>query len=230
MTADRRPSRAPTLRGHRPGRGGDRFTLLTAAHARGRNRRASDVVLLFSAVLVGALAVVVAESVPGTDEAIGDALGTLLGWARPLWRSALFALLVLAIAIASDVVWRGRLNLARDVGVALLLVAAAGAVLGGAVASDWAPVDVGLWSRWGFPELRVAWAAAVIAVAAPEIVRPARVLGAWLVALAALGVLVLDAALPSALVAGLALGLAAAALVRLAFGTAAGIPTVDRVR
>jgi uncharacterized membrane protein YbhN (UPF0104 family)/tRNA A-37 threonylcarbamoyl transferase component Bud32 len=204
--------------------------LLTGAGAGARNRRAGDAVLLGCAAVVGALAAVVAASVPGTDEAIGDALGTLLGWAGPLWRSALFAVLVLAIAIASDVVWRGRLNLARDVGVALLLVAAAGAVLGGAVAEDWAPVNVGLWSRWGFPELRVAWAAAVIAVAAPEIVRPARVLGAWLVALAALGVLVLDAALPSALVAGLALGLAAAALVRLAFGTAAGIPTVDRVR
>ena len=108
MTADRRPSRAPTLRGHRPGRGGDRFTLLTAAHARGRNRRASDLVLLASAMLVGALAAVAAESVPGTDEAIGDALGTLLGWARPVWRSALFAALLLAVVIASDVIWRRR--------------------------------------------------------------------------------------------------------------------------
>ena len=79
---------------------------MTAAHARGRNRRASDVVLLASAMLVGALAAVVAESVPGTDEAIGDALGTLLGWARPLWRSALFAALLLAVVIASDVIWR----------------------------------------------------------------------------------------------------------------------------
>jgi glycosyltransferase 2 family protein len=209
---------------------GSGFTLLTAADTGARNRRASDGVFLACAAVVGALAAVVAASVPGTDEAIGDALGTLLGWAGPLWRSALLAVLLLAVAIASDVVWRGRLNLARDVVVALVLVAAAGAALGGAVGSDWAPVNAGLWSRWGFPELRVAWAAAVIAVAAPEIVRPARLLGAWLVALAAIGVLVLDAALPSAVVAGLALGLAAAALVRLAFGTAAGMPTVDRVR
>jgi glycosyltransferase 2 family protein len=206
-----------------------RVTLLSAP-ARGRNRRASDIVRLAAAVLVGALAVVVATSVPRTDEAIGDALGTLLGWAWPLWRIALLAALVLAVVIASDVIWRRRFTVARDVLVALLIVGVAGAVLGAAVGPDWSPVDARLWSRWGFPELRVAWAAAVVAVAAPEVVRPVRVLGVWLVGLAAVGVLALDAALPSASVTGLTLGLAAAALVRLAFGTAAGMPPVDRVR
>jgi glycosyltransferase 2 family protein len=196
----------------------------------GRNRRAFDVALLAAAVLAGALAAVVAMSVPDTDAAVGDALATLLGWAGPLWRSALIAALLLAVVIVSDVVWRRRSSLARDVLLAVALVAAAGAALGGAVGSDWSPVGAGVWSRWGFPELRVAWAAAVLAVAAPEIVRPVRVLGTWLVALAALGVVVLDAADPSAVAGGLALGLAAAALVRLVFGTAAGVPPVARVR
>jgi uncharacterized membrane protein YbhN (UPF0104 family)/tRNA A-37 threonylcarbamoyl transferase component Bud32 len=205
------------------------FTLLTAAHG-ARNRRASDIVLLASAALVGALAAVVAASAPGTDAAIGDALQTLLGWAGPLWRAILLAVLLLAVVIASDAIWRRRLRLARDLIVAILLVGAAGAALGAAVGSSWAPVDAGVWTRWGFPELRVAWAAAVVAVASPEIARPVRVLGAWLVVLAAFGVLALDVALPSAAAEGLALGLAAAALVRLAFGTALGIPTVQRVR
>jgi hypothetical protein len=110
---------------------------LTAAHARGRNRRASDLVLLGCAVLVGALAAVVSASVPDTDEAIGEALTTLLGWARPLWRSAVFGVLLLAVAIASDIIWRRRLGLARDVLAALLLVGAAGAARGGAVGADW---------------------------------------------------------------------------------------------
>jgi uncharacterized membrane protein YbhN (UPF0104 family)/tRNA A-37 threonylcarbamoyl transferase component Bud32 len=207
-----------------------RFTLLTAAHARGRNRRGSDIVLLASAALVGALAAAVAASVPDTDEAVGDAFATLLGWARPLWQGILLAALLLAVVIASDVIRCRRLELTRDVLAVLLLVAAAGVTLGGTVGADWSPVDAGLWSRWGFPELRVAWAAAVVAVTAPEVVRPMRVLGVWLVGLAALGVLALDVALPSAAVAGLALGLAAAALVRLAFGTTAGMPPVERVR
>ena len=235
MTVDGRPSRASTLRDHRRAAGARSppalgFTLLTAAHARGRNRRASDAVVLACAALVGAMASVVAASVPSTDAAIGDAVATLLGWAEPLWRIALPAVLLLAVVIASDVIWRRRFRLARDVLLALLIVGAAGAALGGAVGPDWSPIDAGLWSQWGFPELRVAWSAAVVAVAAPEVVRPVRVLGVWLLGLATLGVLALDVALPSAAVCGLALGLAAAALVRLAFGTAAGMPPVPRVR
>src|SRR6185503_3160005 len=101
------------------------FTLLTAAHARGRNRRASDAVVLACAALVGALASVVAASVPSTD-----AVATLLGWAEPLWRIALPAVLLLAVVIASDVIWRRRFRLARDVLLALLIVGAAGAALG----------------------------------------------------------------------------------------------------
>jgi glycosyltransferase 2 family protein len=225
---DGRPALSMTHGGRAPPDA--RFTLLTGARSGGRNRRASDVVLLAIAALAGALAAVVAASVPGTDEAIGEALVTLLGWAEPLWRIALFAALLIAVVIVTDVLWHRRLGLARDVVLAILLVAAAGAALGGTVGPDWTPIDAGLWSRWGFPELRVAWAAAVVAVAAPEIVRPVRVLGVWLVGLAALGVLALDVALPSAAVAGLALGLAAAAVVRLAFGTAAGIPPVERIR
>ena len=235
MTVDGRPSRASTLRDHRRAAGARSppalgFTLLTAAHARGRNRRASDAVVLACAALVGAMASVVAASVPSTDASIGDAVATLLGWAEPLWRIALPAVLLLAVVIASDVIWRRRFRLARDVLLALLIVGAAGAALGGAVGPDWSPIDAGLWSQWGFPELRVAWSAAVVAVAAPEVVRPVRVLGVWLLGLATLGVLALDVALPSAAVCGLALGLAAAALVRLAFGTAAGMPPVPRVR
>ena len=62
-------------------------------------------------------------------------------------------------------------------------------------------------------------------------VRSVRVLATWLVPLAALGAVVLGAALP---VGGarpaLALGLGAGALVRLAFGTAAGVPPAAQVR
>src|SRR3954447_13240590 len=97
------------------------FALLIAAHSRGRNRRASDAVLLASAALVGALAAAVAASAPRTDEAVGEALGTLLGWAGPLWRGAVLAVLLLAVVIASDIVWRRRLTLARDVAVTLLV-------------------------------------------------------------------------------------------------------------
>ena len=102
--------------------------------------------------------------------------------------------------------------------------------MGRVVESDWLVIEADVWSRWGFPELRVAYLAAVVGVAGPELVRPVRVVGGWLVVLAALGAIVLDAALPSSALGALALGLAAAALVRVVLGTTAGIPGTQDVR
>jgi glycosyltransferase 2 family protein len=114
--------------------------------------------------------------------------------------------------------------------VAAVLLLGAAPVLGGVVESDWLPVEAHVLSRWGYPELRLAGAAAVLVVVGPELVRPVRLLAAWLVPLAALGAVVFGAAQPSAVLGALALGLAAAALVRLAFGTAAGVPPTGDVR
>ena len=57
-----------------------------------------------------------------------------------------------------------------------------------------------------------------------------RVVAVWLVGLASLGVLALEIALPADVLAGLALGLGAGALVRLALGSPLGAPPMDRVR
>jgi uncharacterized membrane protein YbhN (UPF0104 family)/tRNA A-37 threonylcarbamoyl transferase component Bud32 len=70
----------------------------------------------------------------------------------------------------------------------------------------------------------------VIVVVGPELVRTVRVVATWLVPLAALGAVVLGAALPSGGLAGLALGLGAGALARLIFGSAAGVPPTGQVR
>ena len=56
--------------------------------------------------------------------------------------------------------------------------------------------------RMGLPRLRLATATAIIVVGGPELVRRVRVLAAWLVPLAALGAVVLGAALPSAVLRG----------------------------
>ncbi len=87
-----------------------------------------------------------------------------------------------------------------------------------------------LWSRWGFPELRLAFVVAVLVVAGPELIRPVRTVAHWLVLVAAVGTVALEAASPSRAAAGLALGLAAGAIVRLALGSAAGVPRIERVR
>ena len=204
--------------------------MLTAAEAGRRNRRTIDAVLLgVGAVLTGLAGVVAAQAVE-SDEDIAAALTVVLGWAGPLWRTVFLASLVLALVIAVDVVFRRRWSLARDLLIALLGLGVAGNLLGRLVESDWWVIEADMWSRWGFPELRVACVAAVAAIAGPELVRPVRILAAWLVALAALSAVVLEAALPSGVLGALALGVGVGALVRLAFGTAAGVTPAEDVR
>ena len=204
--------------------------LLTAAEPGRRHRRTIDAAgLIVGALLVG-LAAVVAASAASVDEETAQALVTVLGWAETLWRVAFVAAPVLALVIVVDVFVRRRWGLARDVLIALILVVGVGLILGRVVESDWLVIEADLWSRWGFPELRVACVAAVFAVAAPELVRPVRILAGWLVVSAALGAVALGAALASGFLGALALGLGAAALVRLALGTAAGFPPAETIR
>jgi glycosyltransferase 2 family protein len=187
-------------------------------------------VLLAAAAPVVALGAVIAESASAEDESVEQALVTVLGWAPGVWRAALVGALALALAIVADALYRRRWDLLRDLALAVLIVAGLASVLGRVVEADWLPIDADLWSRWGFPEVRLAFVTAVLTVAGPELVRPVRVVAAWLVPVMAVGTVALEAVLPSGALGGLALGLAAAALVRLAFGSAAGVPPHGRVR
>jgi uncharacterized membrane protein YbhN (UPF0104 family)/tRNA A-37 threonylcarbamoyl transferase component Bud32 len=176
------------------------------------------------------LSAAIASSAPGHDRDVAEALTTVFGWAGALWRTAFFGLLGLAVVILVDVVLRRRWDLARDLLVAAVAIVGVAILLGQAVESDWSPIKVHLLSRWGYPELRLAGATAVIVVVGPELVRTVRVVATWLVPFAGLGAVVLGAALPSGGLAGLALGLGAGALARLIFGSAAGVPPTAQVR
>jgi glycosyltransferase 2 family protein len=204
--------------------------LLAEAEPGRRNRRPIDVVLLGVAALVVGLGAVVAESGAAQNDSVGQALVTVLGWAPAIWQIALVSALVLALAIIADALYRRRWALLRDAVVALLLVAGLASVLGRVVEADWLPVEAHLFSRWGFPELRLAFVVAVLAVAGPELVLFVRRLALWLIPLAALGTVAIEAASPADALGGLALGFGAGALVRLAFGSAAGVPPAARIR
>jgi tRNA A-37 threonylcarbamoyl transferase component Bud32 len=106
----------------------------------------------------------------------------------------------------------------------------AGSVVGRIVGPDWLPIDDDLWSRWGFPEYRLAAAIAILTVVGPELVRPVRALLSWFVVAAGIGQLALAAALPSDVLGAVALGLGAGTVVRLVFGSAAGVPASALVR
>ncbi len=185
--------------------------------------------VVWAAIFCG-LAAVVARSAREVDEEIGQAIATVLGWAPGVWRAALLGALALALVIVVDVVVRKRWLLLRDLVIALVLVTVAGSVLARIVDSEWVQLEVHPLGRWGFPELRLACVAAVIAVARPELFRPVRGVAIWFLGLASLGALALEIALPSEVLGGLALGLGAGALVRLALGSPLGVAPLDRVR
>ena len=206
------------------------MSLLAETEPGRRNRRTIDSVALFWAALVLGLSAVIAYSAPAEDERIGDALITVFGWAGALWRLAFFGVLGFAAVVVVAVIVRRRWDLARDILLTAAAVAGATVVLGRAVESDWFPLKIHLLARGGYPEVRLAAATTVVLVVAPELVRTARVAASFLVPLAAFGAVVLGAARPSGGLAGLALGLGAAAIVRLLFGTAAGVPPTARVR
>ena len=185
--------------------------------------------LFASAALVAAFAAVIAESASNEDESVARALVAVLGWASSLWHAALLAAVLLALAIVADALRCRRRDLARDLIVALSVLVAMTSVLGRVVEADWLPIEADLWSRWGFPEPRLAFVVAMVTVAGPELVRPARVLTTWLVPTAAVGAVALEAVSPAGALGGLGLGIAVGALVRVAFGSAAGMPSVERV-
>lgn len=204
--------------------------LLTKMERGRRNRRTIDTVALAIAALVLGLSSVIASSAAEHDKAVARALVTVFGWAGGLWRTLFVCLLALALVVFLDVFFRRRWDLMRDLVVAELVLVAATVVLGGTVGSDWLPLKAHPLAQWGFPDLRLAAATAALLVVGPELVRPVRLVATWLVPLAAFGAIVFAAALPSAVLAALALGLASAALVRLAFGTAAGVPPSAEIR
>ena len=195
-----------------------------------RNRRTVDAVLLATAAVVTGAVAAVSNAAPSEDADLGDALVTLLGWGEAVWRTAVVATLIACAVLLVAVLVRRRWALARDLVVALLLLGLVGTLLGRAVGPDWFAIDDRLWSRWGFPEYRLAIAIAVATIIGPELVAPLRRWLTWLLVVSGLALLALGAALPSDVLAAVAVGLASALLVRVAFGSAAGVPATDDVR
>jgi hypothetical protein len=195
------------------------LAVLVADEPGRRNRRSIDGVLLAAGALVVGLGAVIAETAPTEDDDVAQALVTVLGWAPALWRIGLVGAVALALVVIADAALRRRWLLVRDLAVGVAVVAAIAPFLGRLVDADWFPVEAHPWSRWGFPELRLAVMVVVLVVAAPELTRPVRSLAIVVVPLAAVGAVALGAASPARVLAGVALGLAAGAAVRLAFGS-----------
>jgi uncharacterized membrane protein YbhN (UPF0104 family) len=194
-----------------------------------RVRRPTDAVVLLGSVLTLGLVSLVAPGptyLGGVFERFLAALPGLFGW---FWEMAV-ALLVLwpAILVGGAVIGRGRLTLLREQAMAVVFVLVGAAVL----APSWSDVVEGLVGRDPvliYPAVRLAFATAVIATTSPHLGRPFRRTGGIVLIVGALASIALGSARPVGVIAGTALGFAAAATIHLVFGSPGGRPTLGEV-
>jgi uncharacterized membrane protein YbhN (UPF0104 family) len=196
-----------------------------------RFRRATDVLLLVPAV-VGLALLIVAYPPSVFERSLDSFFGAVPGWLDPAW-GFLYDLLGL---------WAIVLVLAAVLGrrYAVVLEAVAAFVLALVVSLVSARIALGHWPAfWDavrsgsngprFPAVLIAEATAVVLTVNPQLVRPLQTLGRWIVALGMVGVLVAAHVSPGGTLAGFLVAVAAAAAIRLGFGTSAGRPEIPLV-
>lgn len=198
-----------------------------------RARRPTDVVLLvLSIVVITALSF--AAPGPGRlDQAVVSlvkALPGLVGWLWEISYDLLFAWALFVLGVSLLAHSRKRLLFSELLagGFAYLIAMAAG----GAAGSAWSDGLRSLASSDPpavYPAMRLAIAAAIIVAASPHLSRPLRMLGRLVVTLGALASITLGIAEPVGVVAGLAVGIAGAAIAHLLLGSPGGRLSLDQV-
>jgi glycosyltransferase 2 family protein len=196
-----------------------------------RFRRATDVVLLVPSLV--ALAILVAAYPPGTfGRSLARLFDTVPGFTNPVWGFlydllAAWTLVLLAAALLS----RRGFVLAQALA-AFALAVAVSFVCARLATGDWPePADIVLRGVNApiFPDVRIAETAAVLLTVSPRLVRPLQRACRWLLLFGFLGALFVDNAVPSGVAASFLIGVVAAAVVRLSFGTSVGRPGLDAV-
>ena len=200
----------------------------SASDAR-RSRRPTDAVLFAGCALTVGLVTVASatSSLAGSITAVVQALPGLVGWFWELCDTlvVVWALVIVGVTVCST----GRLSLFRDQALAVVLAIGAGAL----VLEDGVTVASGLTAGGPatiYPALRLALSVAILATSSPHLGRPIRRVGRWLIVLASFSAVALGISTVLGVIAGLALGGGAAAIVHLLFGSPGGVPTIDTVR
>jgi uncharacterized membrane protein YbhN (UPF0104 family) len=196
-----------------------------------RFRRATDVVLVVAS-LVGLGLLVAAYPPSELERSFSAFLASVPGWLDPVWAFLEDLLWLWAIVLVlAAIVARRRVVVLEGVG--SVFVAAAVAFLAARLATGgWPDLGAALTGASDappFPDVRVAEAAAVIVTVAPHLAARLRRFGHWILVLGAAGVLIGGGAAPTGTLAALLAAFAAAAAMRLALGTSAGLPEVADV-
>src|SRR5512132_1917804 len=225
-----RTTERPLRRGTRRAGG---IRIFSSASDAPRSRRPTDAIMLALAVL-GAIALSFPAPGPtAIDTAATDLVRELPGLAGWFWEAG-YALLViwgLALMVLALVAHgRKRLFLYEVLAAALAL---GFAILAGNVSGTDPSTSLrGLINTSSPPiylAMRIAIATAVIVTASPDLARPIRVVGRWLIAIGAVAAVALGAALPIGVAAGFLIGFASAAVVHLLVGSPGGRLTLDQV-
>ena len=201
----------------------------SSAAAAPRARRPTDVVLFIASVVGIAIALLLAPDPADSGSATSAFLRSLPGLLGWFWEIAYVLVFVwAAILLVAPLVSRGRLSLARDQWLALIVTSVGSLLLAG----DWSTFVDGLTVSGPppvFPAVRIALLTAILVTTSPHLGTPSRRAGRLFLALGTLASIALVAVQPVGAIAGLSLGAAAATLVHLLFGSPGGRPTPDQV-
>ena len=198
-----------------------------------RSRRPTDAVMLALAVLGAVLLSIPAPGPTVIDTAATDFVAHLPGFAGWFWEASYVLLIVWALVLMLLALFahgRKRLFLYELLAVVLglgftFLVANVGGTdlstsLRGLINTASPPIYIAT---------RIAIATAVIVTASPDLAKPIRMIGRWLIGIGALAAIALGAALPIGVAAGFLIGFISAALVHLLVGSPGGRLTLDQV-
>jgi hypothetical protein len=197
--------------------------IFSSASDASRSRRPTDAIMLALAIL-GAVALSFPAPGPtAIDTAATNLVRQLPGLAGWFWEAAYALLIIWALVlIGLPLFAHGRKRLflyevlagALALGVAILVANVSGTdpstSLRGVINSASPPI---------FLATRIAIATAVIVTASPDLARPVRVVGRWLIGIGTAAAVVLGTALPIGVAAGFLIGFGSAALVHLLVGS-----------
>ena len=207
--------------------------IFSSASDAARSRRPTDAIMLALAVL-GAIALSFPAPGPtAIDTAATDLVRQLPGLIGWFWEVAYALLLIWSFALmllALLAHGRKRLFLYEVLAATLALgLAILAASVSGTDASTSLRGLVNTASPSIYLATRIALATAVIVTASPDLARPIRAFGRWLIGIGAVAAVALGAALPIGVAAGFLIGFASAAVVHLLVGSPGGRLTLDQV-
>jgi uncharacterized protein (TIRG00374 family) len=210
---------------------GQRLRFYASPESGPTSRRATDALIAVIALL-GLGGLVVAFPPGQLERALAKFLAALPGFLDPVWQFfydaiTFWALVLLVVALVTRPRHGGVQAIAACVVAGVLGLVATRLAIGHL--PDIGRALAGLSGAPRFPAARIGMAGAITLTVGAQLVQPLQRAGRWILAIGFVGSLLLHPGTPGASLASILLAVAAAASVRLAFGTSVGRPGVGDV-